>query len=220
MESIATYMSLIDQLGVAFGLATLAGLNLYLTVLVAGCAVRFHWLELSGSYGQMSVLGNPWVLGVAAALFVIEFVADKIPWVDSIWDVVHTVIRPVGAICLALAVLGKMDPVALTVAALFAGAAALSTHGTKSGVRALLNISPEPVSNSVASVAEDGLVVGGLVLTGLAPAVALFFFIGVVVISTAAAMWIWKKIFRLRGGEGRATARDVHPDLSEAGSPD
>jgi hypothetical protein len=209
-------MTLIDQLGVAFGLATLAGLNLYLTVLVAGCAVRFHWLELADSYGQMSVLGNSWVLGVAATLFVIEFVADKIPWMDSIWDVVHTIIRPAGAICLSLAVLGKMDPLALTLAALFAGAAALSTHGTKSGIRALLNLSPEPVSNSVASVAEDGLVLGGLVLTGLAPAVALFVFIGVVVISTAAAMWIWKKIFRLRGAHGPTIAGDSRPDLPAA----
>jgi hypothetical protein len=209
-------MTLIDQLGVAFGLATLAGLNLYLTVLVAGCAVRFHWLELADSYGQMSVLGNSWVLGVAATLFVIEFVADKIPWMDSIWDVVHTIIRPAGAICLSLAVLGKMDPLALTLAALFAGAAALSTHGTKSGIRALLNLSPEPVSNSVASVAEDGLVLGGLVLTALAPAVALFVFIGVVVISTAAAMWIWKKIFRLRGAYGASIAGDSRPDLPAA----
>ena len=213
-------MTLIDQLGVAFGLATLAGLNLYLTVLVAGCAVRFQWLELSSSYDQMSVLGNPWVLGVAATLFVIEFVADKIPWVDSIWDVVHTIIRPVGAICLSLAVLGKMDPVPLTLAALFAGAAALSTHGAKSGIRALLNLSPEPVSNSAASVTEDGLVLGGLVLTGLAPAVALFVFMGVIVISTAAAMWIWKKIFRLRGAAGRTTTLDSHPDVPATGSPD
>lgn len=191
-------MNAIDQLGVALGLATLAGLNLYLTVLVAGCAVRFHWIELSGSYAQMEVLGNPWVLGVAGVLFVIEFFADKIPWVDSIWDSIHTVIRPAGGIFLALAVLGKMDPAAMTVAVLLAGAAALSTHGTKAGIRAFLNLSPEPVSNSVASVAEDGLVLGGLGLIGLSPAIALFFFIGLVVLCTAAAIWLWKKIFGLR----------------------
>ncbi|MEO5916857.1 MAG: DUF4126 domain-containing protein [Luteolibacter sp.] len=193
-------MTLIDQLGVALGLATLAGLNLYLTVLVAGCAVRFHWIELSGSYEQMAVLGHPWVLGVAGALFVIEFFADKMPWVDSMWDVAHTVIRPVGAIFLTLAVLGKMDPVAVTVAALLAGTAALSTHGTKAGIRAFLNLSPEPVTNTVASMAEDGLVLGGLGLIGLAPAVALFVFIGIVVLCTAAAIWLWRRIFRLRKG--------------------
>lgn len=191
-------MTLIDQLGVALGLATLAGLNLYLTVLVAGCAVRFHWIELSGSYEQMAVLGNPWVLGVAGTLFVIEFFADKMPWVDSMWDLAHTVIRPAGAVFLSLAVLGKMDPAAVTIATLLAGAAALSTHGTKSGIRAFLNLSPEPVSNTVASVAEDGLVLGGLGLIGFAPAVALFVFVVVVVICAASALWLWKRIFRVR----------------------
>lgn len=191
-------MNLIDQLGVALGLATLAGLNLYLTVLIAGCAVRFHWIELSGAYGQMEVLGHPWVLGVAGTLFVIEFFADKMPWVDSMWDLAHTVIRPAGAVFLSLAVLGKMDPAAVTIATLLAGTAALSTHGTKAGIRAFLNLSPEPVSNTVASVAEDGLVLGGLGLIGFAPAVALFVFVVVVVICAAAALWLWKRIFRVR----------------------
>lgn len=191
-------MSLIDQLGVALGLATLAGLNLYLTVFVAGLAVRFHWIELSGTYEHMAALGNPWVLGVAGGMFIIQFVADKVPWVDSIWDVVHTIIRPAGAICLALAVLGKMDPVAATIAALCAGTAALSTHGTKAGLRAFLNLSPEPVSNSVASIAEDGLVLGGLGLIGLSPAIAFFIFLAVVITCTAIAIWLWKKIFSLR----------------------
>ncbi|MES2657339.1 MAG: DUF4126 domain-containing protein [Verrucomicrobiota bacterium] len=203
-------MTLIDQLGIALGLATLAGLNLYLTVLVAGCAVRFHWIELSGAYEQMAVLGHPWVLGVAGVLFLVEFFADKMPWVDSMWDAAHTLIRPAGAIFLTLAVLGKMDPVAVTVAVLLAGTAALSTHGTKSGIRAFLNLSPEPVSNTVASVTEDGLVLGGLGLIGLAPAVALFFFIGLVVLCTAAAIWLWKRIFRLRraGGEVQRACGD------------
>lgn len=191
-------MTVIDQLGTALGLATLAGLNLYLTVLVVGCAVRFHWIELADAYPQMAVLGHPWVLGVAGGMFVIEFFADKVPWVDSMWDVAHTVVRPAGAIFLALAVLGKSDPVAMTVAALLAGGAALSTHGTKAGVRAILNVSPEPFSNSVASVAEDGLVLGGLGLIALAPAVALVCFIGVVIACTCFAVWLWKRVFRLR----------------------
>lgn len=191
-------MTIIDQLGVALGLATLAGLNLYLTVLVAGCAVRFHWIELSDSYGQMAVLGHPWVLGVAAFLYGIEFFADKIPWVDSMWDAAHTVIRPAGGIFLALAVMGKMNPAAVTVAVLLAGTAALSTHGTKAGIRAFLNLSPEPVSNTVASVAEDGLVLGGLGLIGLSPAVALIIFVAMVITCTAVAIWLWRKIFRIR----------------------
>lgn len=193
-------MTLLDQLGVAFGLATLAGVNLYLTVLVTGLAVRFQWLELSGSYGHLAVLGNPWIIGVAAALFLIEFFADKIPMVDSAWDSIHTLIRPVGGVLLALTALGGMDPVVLVIAALLAGTASLSTHGAKAGARAVVNLSPEPVSNSVASVTEDGLVLGGLALIGFFPAVALFVFIGVAVLCAAFAIYVWKRIIRLRRG--------------------
>jgi hypothetical protein len=193
-------MTLLDQLGVALGLATLAGVNLYLTVLVAGLAVRFNWIDLAHSYDQLAVLGNPWIIGVAATLFLIEFFADKIPMVDSAWDSLHTLIRPVGGILLALTALGGMDPVVLTIAALLAGTASLSTHGAKAGTRAVVNLSPEPVSNSIASVTEDGLVLGGLVLTGLFPTIALFVFIGVVVLCAAFAFYIWKRIIRLRRG--------------------
>jgi len=180
-------MTLLDQLGVALGLATLAGVNLYLTVLVAGLAVHFHWLDLADSYEQLAVLGNTWVIGEAAALFLIEFFADKIPMVDSAWDSLHTLIRPAGGILLALTALGGMDPVVLTIGALLAGAASLSTHGAKAGVRAVVNLSPEPVSNSIASVTEDGFVLGGLALIGLVPTIALFVFIGVVALCAAFA---------------------------------
>lgn len=193
-------MTLLDQLGVALGLATLAGVNLYLTVLVAGLAVRFHWIDLAGSYEQLAVLGNPWVIGVAAALFVIEFFADKIPMVDSAWDSMHTLIRPAGGAALALTALGELDPVMLTIAALLAGTASLSTHGAKAGTRAVVNLSPEPVSNTVASVTEDGLVLGGMALIGLFPTVAFFVFIGVVVLCAAFAIYLWKRLIRLRRG--------------------
>lgn len=193
-------MTLLDQLGVALGLATLAGVNLYLTVLVAGLAVRFHWIELSGSYEQLAVLGNPWIIGVAAALFIVEFCADKIPMVDSVWDSLHTLIRPAGGILLALTALGGMDPVVLTIAALLAGTASLSTHGAKAGTRAVVNLSPEPVSNAIASATEDGFVLGGLALIGLFPTVAFFVFIGIVVLCAAFAIYVWKRLIRLRRG--------------------
>lgn len=196
-------MTLLDQLGVALGLATLAGVNLYLTVLVAGLAVRFHWIDLSGAYEQLAVLGNPWIIGVSAVLFAIEFFADKVPMLDSLWDSLHTLIRPAGGAALALTALGKMDPVVLTLAALLAGTASLSTHGAKAGVRAVVNLSPEPVSNSVASVTEDGLVLGGLALIGLFPTIALFVFIGIVILCAAGAICLWKRIIRLRRGKQR-----------------
>jgi Domain of unknown function (DUF4126) len=191
-------MSLLETLGAALGLSTLAGINLYLTVLVAGLAVRFHWIELSSEYGDLAVLGNPWILGIAGTLFAIQFFADKLPWVDSVWDAVHTVIRPAGAILIALAVLGNMEPTVQVGAALLAGTASLSTHSVKAGIRAFLNLLPEPVSNSVASITEDGVVLGGLGLIGLAPGVALFVFILAVILCTALGIWLWKRIFRMK----------------------
>lgn len=191
-------MTLLETLGAALGLSTLAGINLYLTVLVAGLAVRFHWIELSGEYGDLAVLGNPWILGIAGTLFAVQFFADKVPWVDSVWDSVHTIIRPAGAILIALAVLGNMEPTVQVGAALLAGTASLSTHSVKAGIRAFLNLLPEPVSNSVASVTEDGVVLGGLGLIGLAPGVALFVFILVVILCTALGIWLWKRIFRMK----------------------
>jgi len=191
-------MTLIEQLGTALGLASLAGINLYLTVLVAGLAVRFNWIDLAAAHESLAVLGDPWVISLAAVFFIIEFCADKVPWLDSLWDTIHTVIRPAGGIYLGLAVLGDLNPALTVIAVMATGGAALSTHGTKAGVRAILNLSPEPVSNSVASVTEDGLVLGGLGFIAIAPAVALFVFIIVVVLCAACSIWLWKKIFRKR----------------------
>jgi hypothetical protein len=121
-----------------------------------------------------------------------------VPWVDSAWDALHTVIRPAGAILIALAVLGNMEPSVQVGAALLAGTASLSTHSVKAGIRAFLNLLPEPVSNSVASVTEDGVVLGGLGLIGLAPGLALFVFIVAVILCTALGIWLWKQIFRMK----------------------
>jgi hypothetical protein len=191
-------MNVLDQLGIALGFATLAGLNLYLTVLVAGLAIRFQWIHLGPSYENLAVLGNGWLLGLAAVLFLIEFFADKVPWLDSAWDGAHTVVRPVGGILLALAALGDIDPRLVIIAALLAGTASLATHGTKSGTRLFLNLSPEPVSNAVASTTEDGLVLGGLGVMAFAPAAGFFLFLAVVVACGCAAVWLWRRIARLR----------------------
>lgn len=192
-------MELMDQLGVAFGLATLAGLNLYLTVALVGAAIRFQWISLSGAYEHLAVLGNPWILGVAGTLFAIEFIADKVPWVDSTWDAVHTLIRPAGAILLALTAMGDLHPVMTVIAALCAGTAALATHGTKASARLVMNASPEPISNTVASLAEDGLVVGGIALISAAPLVALVVFVVLVILCLMLTRWLWKKVSSLRG---------------------
>ena len=182
-------MEILSTLGVALGFAALSGINLYLTTLIAGLAIRFNWLNLADQYESLSILANPWIIGVAGVLFLIEFFADKIPWLDSAWDGVHTFIRPVGGTLLALAALGEIDPTITVIAALLSGGTSLITHSAKAGTRLLVNMSPEPVSNIVTSLGEDGLVLGGLGLMALAPAASFFVFLATVIL----AIWIIRK---------------------------
>ncbi|WP_411826289.1 DUF4126 domain-containing protein [Luteolibacter sp. AS25] len=184
-------MEIFSQLGTALGLASLAGINLYLTAFVAGLAIRFDWIDLAATHENLAVLGHDWVLATAGILMVVEFFSDKIPWIDSAWDALHTIVRPAGGVLLGLGALGDMDPAILAIGGLMSGGASLTMHGAKAGTRLLVNMSPEPVSNSVASVAEDGLVLGGLTLTALAPILAFFVF----VILLGVALWIVKKTF-------------------------
>jgi len=165
-------MEILEQLAVALGFATLAGLNLYLTVFIVGMAIRNGWVDLAPQYEQLSVLGGDAVLIASGLFFVLEFFSDKVPWVDSLWDAIHTLIRPVGGGLLAMGALGTVDPGFDVVIALLAGGATLVTHGVKSGTRLVINTSPEPVSNIVASVAEDAAVIGGLALMSWNPIVA------------------------------------------------
>jgi len=186
-------METLEHLGIALGLASLAGVNLYLTVLIVGLAVRFDWLTLGPSYQTLEALGHPWVLTVAGVFFVMEFFADKVPWLDSLWDTVHTVIRPVGGTLLALQALGDMPPYMEVLAALIAGGAALTTHGAKAGSRLLINHSPEPVSNVSMSLAEDVGVVGGTALVLISPVVAFGVFLVLLVV-----LWtIFPVLFRI-----------------------
>jgi hypothetical protein len=184
-------MGIFEQLGAALGLASLAGINLYLTAFVAGLAIRFNWIDLAAAHENLAVLGNEWVLVTAGILTVVEFFADKIPWLDSGWDALQTLLRPAGGVLLGMAALGDMDPAALAIGGLLSGGASLTMHAAKAGTRLVLNMSPEPVSNSVASVAEDGLVIGGLTLTAFFPVIAFFFF----VVLLAIAVVIIRKTF-------------------------
>ncbi len=185
-------MDTIDQLSVALGFATLAGLNLYLTVLVTGLAIRFNWVALTEQYDQLSVLGSPVVIIAAGVFFVVEFFSDKIPWVDTAWDGIHTLIRPVGGALLAIKTLGATDPAYEVIIGMLAGGATLLTHGTKAGTRLAINTSPEPVSNIVVSTAEDAAVVGGLALMAISPLIAG----GVALAFLCFAAWFAPKIWR------------------------
>lgn len=180
------------MLGVALGLATLAGVNLYLTVAVTGLAIQFQWVTLQPNLAQLEVLGNPWIIGVAAVLYFLEFFADKVPWIDSANDAVHTVIRPVGGTLIAVLALGEAHPVVQVVAALLAGGASLTAHAAKSGTRLVANASPEPVSNVVLSVGEDVAVLGGLALVAWNPVVAA----AVLILALIAAWWILPSLLR------------------------
>lgn len=143
----------------AGGLSWASGLRLYMTLFMAGAMARAGWLELPSA---LQVLESPWVLGVTGVLLAVEFLADKIPGVDSAWDAIQTFIRiPAGAI-LSVAALGQMDPAWTTIAALLGGTLAASAHFTKAGSRALINTSPEPFSNWAASFSEEAVVATGL----------------------------------------------------------
>ena len=149
-------MSPIETLGFALGTSFASGLNVYATVAAAGLFQRFGVVQLPDS---LQVLANPFVLGIAITLFLIEFIADKIPYVDSAWDAVHTFIRPPAAAVLAYSAFGQVSEEWKIGASLLAGAVALTSHGAKATSRAAANTSPEPVSNWALSLFEDGLVV-------------------------------------------------------------
>lgn len=189
-------MHILEQLGLALGLASLAGLNLYLTVFLTGMLVRFDMLHLATKYQAIEVLGHDWVLATAGILYVVEFVADKVPWLDSLWDSIHTLIRPVGGTILAMQALGEMPAHIEVVAALLAGGAALTTHSAKAGTRLLVNHSPEPASNITLSLAEDIAVAAGTLIMVMKPILALCLFTIVLIVLWLVLPRIWRVVSR------------------------
>lgn len=157
-------MDIMAILGVAGSVSLLAGWRLYLSVFATGLAMRLGAIPLPEHLQSLEVLANPWVLGIAGAAAVVEFFADKVMWLDSVWDAVHTLIRPIGGALLALAIVDPADPATQVVAFLLGGGASLAAHAGKAGARAVVNTSPEPVSNIAVSTAED-LVTAGLLYT-------------------------------------------------------
>ena len=195
----------LDLLSVALGLAALAGVNLYLTVFATGLAIHFHWITLAPQYQSLEILGNPWIISIAGLLYALEFFADKIPWVDSIWDAVHTIIRPIGGTLLAIQVLGHPSPAVTVIVALLAGGTSLIAHTAKAATRLASNTSPEPFSNIGLSLGEDAAVLGGLALVHFNPLLALiifligigafFYFAPRILRAMKAKIWLaWKKL--------------------------
>jgi hypothetical protein len=182
-------MDPISNLALASGLSWASGFRLYATVFIVGILAKYHYISLPNS---LDILTNPVVIGIAGFLTVFEFLADKIPYVDSTWDSIQTFIRiPAGAL-LAMGAINSSDPMIATIAALLGGSLTGMTHTTKAGSRALINTSPEPVSNVVTSIGEDGLFLTGGWLALIHPMV----FIGLLIIFILFMFWLLPKIWR------------------------
>lgn len=189
------------------GASWVSGINLYACVATLGLLSRFASLQLPG---ELEVLTSWWVIGVASGLYLIEFLADKIPLVDSMWDVVHTFIRvPAGAV-LAAAAFGDFDRSVQVIAFLLGGGLALTSHGTKAGTRAVVNASPEPVSNVVVSLLEDVLAIISVLLAVFFP-VLLFI---VVAVGIVFAVFVLPKIVNFFRLVLRSVRRIFSPAMS------
>src|SRR2546426_4594441 len=184
---------LYTTLGFAMGSAWLSGINLYATVVTLGLLQRFHLARLPG---DLDYLQHWWVIIIAGILYTIEFAADKIPAVDSIWDAIHTFIRvPAGAV-LAASAFAHFDPSVRLIALLAGGGVALTSHGAKAATRLAANTSPEPFSNIALSLLEDLIAVGASFLMAAHPLVIL----AVVVVFLVAAVWLARRILRALSG--------------------
>jgi hypothetical protein len=181
------------ELGRVAAFSFAAGVNLYATVALIGLASRFDWVALPP---QFEIFDNPVVIGLALVLYLVEFVADKVPYVDTAWDVAHTVVRPLGGAFVAVASLGEASPAAQGLAALVGGSLAAGSHLTKAGTRAVANTSPEPFSNWALSLTEDGLVVGLGILALTYPVTALVITVGLLALMAISAAAIVRAVRR------------------------
>lgn len=200
-------MDLLTTLGYAMGSAWLSGISLYATVFTLGLLQRFGLAHLPGDLAQLS---HWWVIALAGGLYAVEFIADKIPAVDTAWHAVHTFIRvPAGAI-MAASAFAHFDPAVRTAVLLIGGGVALSSHGTKAVTRLAANASPEPFSNIALSTAEDATVIGSSILMAFHPVVIL----AVVVVFVCFAAWFAPRIVRFIRGVFRSPLTHTSPAVS------
>jgi Domain of unknown function (DUF4126) len=188
-------MGIIEILGMATSVSLLSGWRMYLTIFATGLAMHTGYVDLPDKLAMLDVLANPWVIGVSALGAVAEFFADKVAWLDSIWDGLHTVIRPIGGALLALAVVDSGDPTWQVVAFLLGGGAAMASHAAKATTRAAINTSPEPVSNVLMSTIED-VATGGLLAITFANPVAAAVIAVTLLLLVIYGLWRGYKMFR------------------------
>jgi hypothetical protein len=204
-------MTAVELIALASSVSLLAGWRLYLVTLVTGLAMRFGWIALPEQLHALDVLASSWIIGIAALGTLAEFFADKIAWVDSAWDAIHSVIRPLGGALLSMAIIDSGDPGWQVASFLLGGAAALTAHAGKAGARALVNASPEPFSNVVVSTAED-VTTAGLLALAIANPIAAALIAAILVISS---LWLVlaarRALQRLIAG-GRELKRPIEPE--------
>jgi hypothetical protein len=182
-------MEWFSTITLALGSAWTTGINLYATVTVLGLLQKFGAAKLPGG---LDVLDNWWIIGIAGGLYIVEFFADKIPYVDSVWDVVHTFIRIPAGVIVAYSATHDLDPSIYIPATLVGGGLAFASHGTKAAARIGANLSPEPVTNWTLSFVEDGIAIGGVFLAVFAPmAIA-----GVLVLFAVSFIWFLPRVLR------------------------
>jgi hypothetical protein len=184
---------MIETIGVISGSGWASGLNLYLTTLMLGIAGRAGWADIP------DVLTRTDVMIVAGVLFAIEFVADKVPFLDSFWDAIHTFIRPIGAAAIGAVIAGDSGSIGAAVGGILSGVLALDAHSAKASTRVMVNASPEPVSNAAVSLFEDFSVAGLVVLAVTFPLVTIVVVAVLVVAATALTIWLWKSVRRAWG---------------------
>ena len=179
-------MTAMEVLALAASTSLLAGWRLYLVTLVTGLAMKFGWVDLPQHLAALDVLASPWVIGAAALGTIAEFFADKIAWVDSAWDAIHSFIRPLGGALLSLAIVDSADPSWQIASFLLGGGGAFVAHAGKAGARTLVNASPEPFSNVAVSTAED-VATGGLLALAIANPIAAALIAAILVV---ASLWL------------------------------
>ena len=199
-------MTAIELIALASSVSLLAGWRLYLVTFVTGVAMKLGWIGLPDQLQMLDVLANEWVIGIAAAGALAEFFADKIAWVDSAWDAIHSVVRPLGGAMLSLAIVDAGDPAWQIGSFLLGGAAAFTAHAGKAGARTLVNASPEPFSNMVVSTGEDVATVGLLALAIANPIAAALVALALVLLS----LWL---VFAAR----RMVRRILEPKRPQTG---
>lgn len=185
-------MDTLELIGSTMGLGFLAGIRLYATVFALGLAIRYGWFHPGPGATGLMILAHPAVLIASGLACLVEFTADKVPWVDSMWDSFHTFIRPVGAVLLASAALGNFDPAVRATLMILCGGVALASTGSKASTRLAVNHSPEPFSNIALSLAEDALIPIGMWISLKHPEIAMAF----VSIFLGVFLWLAPKIFR------------------------